>query len=103
MEKKYKIKYLPLFYEDLDKIIDYMRYKLKNEIVADNFVNDLEKEIKNRAYNPNSYEKYESAKKRESKYFRIYVKNYVVFYVVKDEIMEVRRILSSRRDFDKLI
>ena len=28
MEKKYKIKYLPLFYNDLDQITDYIMYKL---------------------------------------------------------------------------
>ena len=32
MEKKYKITYLPLFYNDLDKITDYIKYQLENEI-----------------------------------------------------------------------
>ena len=41
MGKKYKVKYLPLFYNDLDKITDYIVYKLNNEIVANNFVNEL--------------------------------------------------------------
>ena len=34
MEKKYKIKYLPLFYNDLDQITDYIMYKLNNEIAG---------------------------------------------------------------------
>ena len=34
MEKKYKIKYLPLFYKDLDYITDYIKYQLRNEIAA---------------------------------------------------------------------
>lgn len=100
--KKYKIKYFPLFYEDLEKIIDYIRNKLENEIAAENFVNELEKEINQRAYSPDSYEKYMSVKTRNSTYFRIYVKNYTVFYTVNGEFMEVRRILSSRRNFNKL-
>ena len=103
MNKKYKIKYLPLFYNDLDKITDYIRYELVNEIAANNFVNELEKEIQQRAYNPDSYEKYLSIKKRKNTYYKIYVKNYTVFYTVKDNTMEVRRILYSRRNFDKLI
>ena len=45
MEKKYKIKYLPLFYKDLDNITNYIKYQLENKIAADNFVNKLEKEI----------------------------------------------------------
>ena len=103
MEKKNKIKYLPLFYNDLDKITDYIIYKLNNEIAANNFVNELENEINKRAYNPEAYEKYRSTRKRKYNYYKIYVKNYIVFYTVKDNIMEVRRILYSRRNFNKLI
>ena len=103
MNKKYNIQYLPLFYNDLNQIIDYIRYELVNEIAANNFVNELEKEIQQRAYNPDSYEKYLSIKKRKNTYYKIYVKNYTVFYTVKDNTMEVRRILYSRRNFDKLI
>lgn len=32
-----------------------------------------------------------------------YVKNYTIFYVVKDNTMEVRRILYSKRNLDKFI
>ena len=103
MEKKYKIKYLPLFYKDLDNITDYIKYQLKNKIAADNFVNKLEKEINQRAYSPNFYEEYTSIRKRKNTYFRIYVDNYTTFYTVKDNTMEIRRILYSRRNFDKLI
>lgn len=63
MEKKYKIKYLPLFYNDLDQITDYIMYKLNNEIATNNFVNELENEINKRAYNLDSYEKYISTRK----------------------------------------
>ena len=102
MEKKYEIKYLPLFYKDLDQITDYIMYKLNNEIAANNFVNELEKEINKRAYNPVSYEKYISIRKRKYTYYKIYVKNYIVFYTVKDNIMEVRRILYSKRNYNKV-
>lgn len=103
MDKKYKLKYLPLFYNDLDKITDYIIYKLKNEIAANNLVNEIEKEINKRVLNPTIYEKYITSKKRKNTYYKIYVKNYTIFYTVKDNIMEVRRILYSLRDFDKLI
>ena len=103
MGKKYKVKYLPLFYNDLDKITDYIVYKLNNEIVANNFVNELENEINKRAYNPEAYEKYQSTRKRKDTYYRIFVKNYIVFYTVKNDIMEIRRILYSKRNFNKFI
>ncbi len=103
MVNKYTIKYLPLFYNDLDKITNYILYKLKNKIAADNLVNELEKAITQRASNPDCYEKYISSKKRNKTYFKIYIKNYTVFYTVNNKTMEVRRILSNRRNFDKLI
>lgn len=78
-------------------------YKLNNEIATNNFVNELENEINKRAYNLDSYEKYISTRKRQYTYYKIYVKNYIVLYTVKDNIMEIRRILYSRRKFDKLI
>ena len=61
------------------------------------------KEIEKRSEYPESFEKYNSKKKRKNTYYRIYVKNYTIFYTIKDNAMEVRRILSSRRNFDKLI
>ena len=103
MNKKHKIIYLPLFYEDLDNITDYIKNKLKNEIALGKFVDKLEKEIKERASNPISYEEYISNKKRKNKYYRIYVDNFTVFYTVKNNVMEVRRILYSKRNFNKLI
>ena len=53
--------------------------------------------------NPERFEKYEGIKKRKNIYYRIYVKNYTIFYTVKDNTIFVRRILYSRRNFDKLI
>ena len=103
MKIKYKITYLPMFYNDLEQIVNYIKYHLENKIAAENFVNELEEKIKQRVYNPESYEKYESSRKREDTYYRIYVKNYTVFYTVKDDTMEIRRILSNRRNFDSFI
>lgn len=101
--KKYKIKYLPLFYKDLNKIVDYIIYNLNNEIAANNFIDELEKEIEKRAYNPEAYEKHVSNIKRKYTYYKIYIKNYIVFYTIKENSLEIRRILYSKRNFKKLI
>ena len=71
MKKKYKIKYLPLFYKDLDYITDYIKYQLRNEIAANNFVNKLETEIKQRAFSPDSYEEYISIRNRKNAFHRL--------------------------------
>lgn len=40
-------------------------------------------------------------KKRDYPYYRIYVRNYVVYYVVIDDVMEVRRLMYGARDTDR--
>ena len=101
--KKYTITYLPLFYKDLNKITKYINHKLNNRIAADNLINEVQQKIEKRAYSPISYEKYSSSAKRKHTYYRLYVKNYTIFYIIKDNIIEIRRILYNKRNFNNLI
>lgn len=96
----YEIKYLPLFEEDLANIIDYIVATLKNIDAAGDLLDTIEKALLDRAQCPLSFEPFESTKKRSMDYYRIYVKNFTIFYVVFEEkrIMEVRRILYSKRN-----
>ena len=104
MEKnKYTIKYSATYINQFNKILKYIANNLNNKIAAENFYNEVIKEIETRSYNPTSYEKYISIWERKNAYYRIYVKSYTIFYIVKDNTMEVRRILFSRRNFDKLV
>lgn len=109
VEKIYKLRYLPLFEEDLSEIINYINYQLNNQKAANDLIDKIEKAIIYRLKNPESFEPYSSAKDRKHPYYRIYVKNFVIYYVViEDEInnfkvMEVRRILYNKRDKRKLI
>ncbi|MBO5005188.1 MAG: type II toxin-antitoxin system RelE/ParE family toxin [Clostridia bacterium] len=100
---KYTIKYSSTFINQFNNILKYFVHKLKNKIAAENFYNEVIKEIETRSKNPENYEKYLSTRKRKNSYYRIYVKNYIIFYIVKDTTMEIRRILYSKRNFDKLI
>lgn len=100
MEKKYKLEYLPFFYQDLDRITDYIRYNLANEIAAGKLLDEVEKEIQQRLNSPASYEKYITDKNKT--YYRIYVKNYTIFYKVKNNTMIVSRILYSRMNFNQI-
>lgn len=102
MNKKYSIIYLPLFYKDMTRITKYISRNLKNKMAADKLIDEVEPKIKKRAFNPDSYEKYHSSKERKNTYFRLYVKNYIVFYIVKDNTMEIRRILYNKQNFNNL-
>ena len=100
---KYIIRYSSTYISQFNSILKYFVNNLKNKIAAENFYNEVIKEIEKRSENPEGYEKYISTRKRKNTYYRIYVKNYTIFYTVKDNTMEVRRILYSRRNFDKLV
>lgn len=102
-KNKYTIKYTETFVKQFNNILKYFIYKIQNKIAAENFYDEVIKEIEKRSEYPENFEKYNSKKKRKNTYYRIYVKNYTIFYTIKDNAMEVRRILSSRRNFDKLI
>lgn len=103
MVERYELRYAPLFYKDLDEITQYIKGHLKNTQAANNLLEKVMKAIVERSYNPTSYEKYISARNRKEHYYRIYVKNYIVFYVIKGNIMEVRRLLFGKSDFEKYL
>ncbi len=104
----YKLRYLPLFFEDLEKTAFYIASNLGNPKAADDLVDEVERAIIERVPVCEDFEPYHSFKERRYPYYRIYVKNYVIYYVViADEaeykIMEVRRFLYKGRDRERLI
>lgn len=101
--KKYEIRYLPTFISQFNNILYYITYELKNKIAADNFYNEVVKQIEIRSNAPESYEVFKTIKGEKIKYYKTNVKNYTIFYVVKDNVMEIRRIYYSQRNFENLI
>ena len=61
-EKHYKLRFLPLFEEDLNEIVDYITHRLKNPIAADALVSDVQTAIRNRLSCAEAFEQYHSAK-----------------------------------------
>ena len=96
--KHYKLRFLPLFEDDLSEIVDYIAIHLQNPMAADQLVDAVQEAIQERTSCAESFEPYHSAKERQYPYYRIYVKNFVIFYVVIGDVMEVRRILYNRRN-----
>lgn len=94
----HKLRFLPLFEEDLNEIVDYITHRLKNPIAAEALISDVQTAIRDRLFCAEAFEQYHSAKERQYPYYRISVRNYTIFYVVIDDVMEVRRIIYSRRD-----
>src|SRR6266568_3215046 len=99
----FRLRYSPLFYDDLDKITDYILLELKNELAAKALIDAIEVAIKHRLENPLYSAIYRSIKTRKHPYRRILVGNYLIFYVVIENTMVVRRMLYGRRDLDRFL
>ena len=97
-DKKYKLRFLPLFEQDLNDTVDYISLKLKNPEAARKLVNEIQAAIRKRQACPKSFEPYHSKKEHKYTYYRIYVRNYTIYYVVIYDTMEVRRLLYQKRD-----
>ncbi len=99
----FELRYSPLFYDDLDKITNYTLLDLKNEIATKTFIYDIETAINKRLESPLHAAIYPSMRRRKHEYRRILVGNYLIFYVVIEHTMVVRRLLYGRRDLDKIL
>ena len=107
-DTKYKLRYLPIFYEDLEQKVVYIAEKIGNPQAANELIDEVERAILERVPVAEAFEPYHSARERKYPYYRIYVKNFVIYYVViddegKDKIMEIRRFLYNKQNREKRV
>lgn len=108
IDNNYQLRYLPLFFDDVNSITSYIKNELSNLKAANDLIDAVEDAILKRLPVCESFEPYHSKRERKYKYYRIYVKNYVIYYVViddegSDKIMEVRRLLLNRQDRENIV
>ena len=108
LSKKYRLRYLPLFYEDLDEKVTYILEKLKNPKAANDLLDNVEAAIMERLPVTESFEPYYSIRERRYAYYRIYVRDYTIYYTIIDDnpndlIMEVRRFLYNGQNRDNMV
>lgn len=108
LNNNYLLRYMPLFFEDVNSITLYIKNELSNPKAANDLIDAVETAILQRLPVCESFEPYRSKKERKYLYYRIYVNNYVIYYVViddegADKVMEVRRLLFNRQDKDNIV
>ena len=100
----YRVRVLPLAIEDLQEIYNYIAYELQSVINAENQLSRLQDEIQKLDFMPESFRLYEKEpwKSRGLRYFS--VDNYIVFYIVNNEKLEVNvlRVLYGKMDFTRI-
>jgi addiction module RelE/StbE family toxin len=100
VEKKYKIEYLPSSAKDLTEIVDYI--KIDSPQSALNFLDKIDESISRLEQFPFIGVIPKDIRLQSLGYRMLIIDNYLVFYVVFDDIVEIRRIISGKRKYDFL-
>lgn len=103
MGKRYSLRYLAVAQADLADIAQHISEELFAPEAAMNLLNKLDEAISNLEYFPFSGHPYKSRGKLADEYRIMVVERYLVFYVVMDNIVEIRRFIYSKRDFERLL
>lgn len=103
MRKMYKLKYLPLALNDLRETTDYIANTLKAPKAAMDLLDTLDESILGIQQYPYSCRLYQPNKGLEAEYRLLPIKNYAVFYVVKEQVIEIHRIIYVKRDLTNFI
>jgi len=98
-----ELKYLPSFQQELNAIVEYIIFTLEAPRAASNLLDELEKSINNLKKFPLAHRLYRPIKPIATEYRMFTVKNYLVFYVVLNQTIEVHRIIYKKRDLSRLI
>lgn len=99
---RYELRYLPLFWDDLNEAVSYIADVLRNPNAAARLLDQTEEGILRHRQSPTMCTVYHSETERPLPYYWFAVGNYMVFYVVRGNVMEVRRFLYGSRDLTRI-
>lgn len=100
---KYIIEYSKDSKQDLIEIKRYIKYNLQEPVTANKLIDKIKREIEKLTDNPEIYSIIDDDLIKKLKIRKITVDNYMVFYRVKDNSVEVVRIMYGRRNWIKLL
>jgi addiction module RelE/StbE family toxin len=101
MGKKYKIVYLPVAQNDLTGIIEYIR--LDSPESALNMLQKFDDSISRLGKFPFTGVTPKDRRLELLGYKILVIGNYLVFYVVRDDVIEIRRIIHGKRNYEFLL
>lgn len=102
-QKRYRLRYLPLFWDDLDGATSYISDVLLAPEAAERLVDAAEAGILEHLKGPELATVYKTARQRPLPYCWFEVGDYMVFYVAEGDVVEVRRFLYGARDLTKMV
>ena len=104
MEKdNYQLKIFPLARLDMEQIFDYIAVELCNPAAAVGQIDDFEKAFENVCLFPESCPRINNEYVKDKSLRKLIVNNYIAFYRIKDNEVQVVRVLDGMRDYENLL
>lgn len=101
MGKKYQVRYLPSAEKDFMEIIEYIR--ADNPTAASNFIDQIDETVSKLELFPLLGQVPKDRRLQSQNYRILILGNYLVFYALKGNIIEIRRILHGKRRYSFLL
>ncbi len=101
MPDKYTLRYLPIAQEDLLSIYDWIAQDSHNRAVK--FVDKLDERIGLLETHPKLGREPRNPKLREYGYRVLIIEPYLVFYVIREKMIEIHRVIHGSRNLDDII
>lgn len=100
---KYKIEYSKDSKQDLIGIKQYIKYNLQEPEIAQKLISKIKNEINNLNNNPKIYAIIDDELIKRLEIKKLIVDNYIVFYRIKNNNIEIVRIMYGRRNWIDLL
>lgn len=101
--RKYNIEYSKESKEDLIGIKQYIKYNLQEPETAQKLISKIRNEINNLKHNPQIYGVIDDDLVKKLEIRKLIVDNYMVFYKIKNDNIEIVRIMYGRRNWINLL
>ena len=103
MPKKYKIQFLPLAIQDISEITDYITDVLSAPQAAYDLLIKINEAIEPLERFPFAFPAYKDAAFAKLGYRIRPVDNYLLFYIVAGNTVEIRRVIYAKRNLPELL
>ena len=102
-KSKYELKICPLARLDMEQIFDYIAVELCNPTAAIGQINDFEQAFEKVCEFPESCPCINNEYVKDKSLRKLIVNNYIAFYRVRGNEVQVVRVLYGMRKFDELL
>lgn len=100
---KYQLKIFPMARLDMEQIFDYIAVELCNPTAAIGQINDFEKAFENVCTFPESCPYINNEYVKDKSLRKLIVNNYIAFYRIKDNEIQVLRVLYGMRNYEPFL